>query len=117
MYQIEPKGEEIPKLVMSNIESMIVRCSHCKEKLSSEMFESHKCKLQLAGQKTIPVVYFLDTSYGDKKLMTGWGTDGILYIFEAVPRKAIPIVMCHPTTVNMNPDSDDKLPESLCRFC
>jgi len=45
------------------------------------------------------------------KIMTGWGTDGILYTFEVVPRKAIPIVMCHPTKVNMNPDSDDKLPE------
>ena len=111
MYPIKPKGEGVPKSVMSDIEPIIVRCSHCKEKLSSEMFESHECKLQLAGQKTIPVVYFLDTSYSDKKVMTGWGTDGILYTFEVVPRKAIPIVMCRPTPVNMNPDSDDKLPE------
>ena len=110
MYPTKLKDKEIPKLAMSDIRALIVECSHCKKKLSSEEFENHRCELQLVGQKTIPVVYFLDTSYSGKKHMTGWGTDGVLYTFEVVPRKAMPIVMYHPTKVNMNLDSDDKLP-------
>jgi hypothetical protein len=47
----------------------------------------------LRGQKTIDVVYFMDVSCDGKKLMTGWGTDGILYTFEVAPRKPIPITI------------------------
>jgi hypothetical protein len=75
---------------MSGIDAVIVKCSHCKRILSSEEFETHKCELQLVDQKTIPVVYFLDTSCNGKKIMAGWGVDGVLYTFEVVPRKPIP---------------------------
>jgi hypothetical protein len=72
---------------------MIVKCSHCKKVLSSKDFEAHQCDLPLKGCKWIEVVYFHDTSYKDKKLMTGQGTDGVLYTFEVVPRKPIPFVL------------------------
>ena len=72
---------------------MIVRCSHCKEMFSSEDFEKHECNLKIKECKTIEVVYFLDGSYKDRKLMTGQGIDGILYTFEVVPRKPIPIMI------------------------
>lgn len=61
---------------------------------SEEDFGRHKCDMSLAGVKIIPVAYFRDDSYGNKKLMTGWGVDGILYTFEVTPRHAIPVVMC-----------------------
>lgn len=60
---------------------MIVKCSHCKKLLSSEDFDSHDCDLPLNGIKHIEVVYFRDDSYKSKKLMTGWGIDGISYTF------------------------------------
>jgi hypothetical protein len=60
--------------------------------LSTENFDFHECSLPLKGCKTIEVVYFRDDSYKDKKLMTGWGTDGVLYTFEVVPRKPIPLM-------------------------
>jgi hypothetical protein len=44
-------------------------------------------------KKTIEVVYFMDVSCNGKKLMTGWGTDGILYTFKVVPRKPIPLIL------------------------
>jgi hypothetical protein len=74
--------------------SEIVKCSHCNAILSSEQFEDHKCVLStLRGQKTIEVIYFMDVSCNGKKLMTGLGTDDILYTFEVVPRKPIPIII------------------------
>jgi hypothetical protein len=79
----------IPRLELS---SEIVKCSHCKKILSAKDFESHRCDLSLKECKTIEVVYFQDGSYEDRKLMLGWGTDGVLYTFEVVPRKAIPII-------------------------
>jgi hypothetical protein len=72
---------------------MIVKCSHCNIPLSAEDFDSHICDLPLKGVKRISVVYFRDDSYRDKKLMTGWGTDGISYTFEVVPREPIPITI------------------------
>jgi len=48
--------------------------------------------LPLKDCKTITVVYFRDGSYKDKKLMVGWGTDGVQYTFEVVPRKPIPLM-------------------------
>jgi capsule polysaccharide export protein KpsC/LpsZ len=71
----------------------IVKCSHCKKILASDEFDSHKCELELVGVKSIPVIYYSDVSYKDKKLINGWGVDGILYTLEVVPRKPIPIVM------------------------
>jgi hypothetical protein len=71
---------------------LIVKCSHCKSILSKADFEKHECQLQLKECKNIEVVYFQDGSYKDRKLMTGWGTDGVLYTFEVVPRKAIPLI-------------------------
>jgi hypothetical protein len=79
--------------------------------LRIEDFDSHECDLPFKASKRIEVVYFRDDSYKDKKLMTGWGIDGILYTFEVVPRKPIPIVMGNPTTVNMEGNSDEKLTE------
>jgi hypothetical protein len=96
--------------------SLIVKCSHCKDLLSESKFNEHKCKLELVGTKVIPVVNFIDTSCKGRQLITGWGIDGVLYTFEVVPRKAIPIVMYHPMKVNMNPDSDDKLPVPSVRW-
>jgi phage FluMu protein Com len=72
---------------------MIVKCSHCRKILSLESFDSHKCKLTLKECKTIEVIYFQDESFEDRKIMAGRGIDGILYTFEVVPRKPIPIVM------------------------
>jgi hypothetical protein len=72
---------------------MIAKCSHCTKLLTAEDFETHECDLPLKGVKRIEVVYFRDDSYKDKKLMTGWGTDGIIYTFEVVPRKPIPITI------------------------
>lgn len=75
------------------IVKMIVKCSHCKKMLPIKEFDTHKCKLPIMGIKTIPVVYFIDTSCNGNKLINGWGTDGILYTFEVVPRKPIPIAI------------------------
>lgn len=61
--------------------------------MASENFAEHKCDLELKECRTIPVVYFQDDSYRDKKLMTGMGIDGVLYTFEVVPREPIPYVM------------------------
>ena len=82
---------------------------------ASEKFESHKCELTFTANKEIPVVYYRDDSYGDKKSVTALGIDGVLYTFEVVPRKPIPIVafMRNLTTVNMNPETDDKLTEPV----
>jgi hypothetical protein len=71
---------------------VIVKCSHCRQILSAEDFNSHKCELSLVGNREIPVVYFIETSYSNKKSVTAWGVDGILYTFEVVPRKPIPII-------------------------
>lgn len=73
--------------------SPIVKCSHCKKILSFADFESHKCEKSLVDVKTIPVVNFLDTSCNGRKIMTGWGVDDVLYTFEVVPRKPIPIFL------------------------
>ena len=72
---------------------MIVRCSHCQEMFSETDFESHTCDRPLKECKIIEVSEIIDGSYGNKKLMNGWGIDGVLYTFEVVPRKPIPITM------------------------
>lgn len=72
---------------------MIVKCSHCKQILDDKDFADHECDVPLKGSRTIEVMYFRDDSYKNKRLMTGWGTDGILYTFEVVPRKPIPFVL------------------------
>jgi hypothetical protein len=72
---------------------MIVRCSHCHQIFSEGSFDGHKCDLPLKECRRIDVVYFMDVSYDDNKLMNGLGTDGVLYTFEVVPRKATPIIM------------------------
>ena len=78
-------------------------------------FEAHTCDTPLKGCKIIQVTEFYDGSYKDKKLMNGMGTDGVLYTFEVVPRKAIPITI--PLNNNPSDDSyhanknDDKLTE------
>ncbi|MGD6852217.1 MAG: hypothetical protein ACQCN6_09190 [Candidatus Bathyarchaeia archaeon] len=55
-------------------------------------FPKHECDLQLNECKRIDVIYFQDVSYKNKKLMNGLGVDGVLYTFEVVPRKAIPLM-------------------------
>jgi hypothetical protein len=60
--------------------------------LSSEGFESHKCDLQLRECRTIEVSEIMDCSYDGRKLVNGWGIDGVLYTFEVVPRRAIPLM-------------------------
>ena len=78
-------------MIMSN--SPIVKCSHCKQVFSSEDFDAHECDMPINDSKRIEVVYFRDDSYKNKKLMTGLGIDGVLYIFEVVPRKPIPYIL------------------------
>jgi len=81
--------------------------------LSIKKFNSHKCKLTLTDVKRIPVVYFQDDSYNDKKLMSGWGIDGIIYTFEVVPRKAIPVVMPLSDESKQHKQSDGEVTEPL----
>ncbi len=71
---------------------MLVKCSHCKVILAEADFAKHQCDMPLKGCKRIEVTNFYDGSYKDVRLMNGRGTDGILYTFEVVPRKAIPII-------------------------
>jgi len=71
---------------------LIVKCSHCKQIFAEEDFAGHECDIPLKECRRIEVVYFRDDSYKNKELMTGLGTDGILYTFEVVPRKPIPII-------------------------
>jgi hypothetical protein len=73
--------------------SPIVKCSHCKQVLSSEDFDTHECDIPINDSQIIEVAYFRDDSYKDKKLMTGLGIDGVLYTFEVVLRKPIPFVL------------------------
>jgi hypothetical protein len=81
-------------LVMSaNPNSIIVKCSHCSSIIASENFEAHECNLELKECKRIEVIYVCDDSYKNKKLIRGWGIDGVLYTFEVVPRKAIPCII------------------------
>jgi hypothetical protein len=76
--------------VMMMSSSPIVKCSHCKQILSSTNFDAHECDMPIKDSKRIEVVYFRDDSYKSEKLMTGLGTDGVLYTFEVVPREAMP---------------------------
>ncbi len=92
-------------MVISNHNSPIVKCSHCRQMFSADDFANHECELPLQECKTIEVVYFRDDSYKNKKLITGWGVDGILYTFEVVPRKPIPYII----------SSDDSYHESSNR--
>lgn len=78
--------------------SPIVKCSHCRQIIGQDEFNAHICDVQVIGQKEIQVIEFMDVSCNGKKLMMGQGIDGVLYTFEVVPRKAIPI---------MKPLSDD----------
>lgn len=91
---------------------MIVRCSHCKKLLSAEKFDAHECDLPLNGVKRIEVVYIRDDSHKGNSLMTGWGTDGVLYSFEVVQRKAIPIVMT-ADEILQHKQTDEDLTESI----
>ena len=84
--------------------------------MSNETFPSHECDLPLKATKRIEVVYFRDDSYKNKKMMTGWGTDGILYTFEVVPRKPIPLM--EPLSRRKVTDfrTDEDVPESALEF-
>jgi hypothetical protein len=88
---------------------MIVKCSHCKQIISENDFNQHECDLPLTSSKRIEVIYFRDDSYKNKKLMTGLGIDGVLYTFEVVPRKPIPMIMPlnrrNVTTFNQNEET------------
>jgi hypothetical protein len=92
----------------------IVKCSHCNQITSSENFNNHKCDWLLKGTKRIYVTNFLDVSYENKKLISGWGTDGILYTFEVVPRKPIPIIIPLADGFSQRKRTDDNFTESLC---
>jgi hypothetical protein len=72
---------------------MIVKCSHCHKMFSEASFDTHECDLPLTHTKTIEVAYFRDDSTNKNQRVTGRGIDGILYTFEVVPRKAIPIAI------------------------
>ncbi len=72
---------------------MIVKCSHCGVIIASEDFEAHECDLSFSESKIIEVVYFRNDSYKNKQIVTGLGTDKVLYTFEVIPRKPIPMIL------------------------
>ena len=106
----------ILKLAMldSDSNSQVVKCSHCRQITTLEEFDKHKCDLPLKECKTIEVVYFQDMSYNGKQLINGRGTDGILYTFEVVPRKPIPMILPlnrrNVTGYREDEGTDDKVP-------
>lgn len=91
---------------------MIVKCSHCKAMFSEEDFEAHECDLPLTGCKTIEVTYILDVSTKNTKMISAQGIDGVLYAFEAVPRKTIPLMLPISDGISQRelPDEDDTVP-------
>ena len=93
---------------------MIVKCSNCGEMLADSEFEKHECNIPLKNHKHIDFVYFMDVSLKNKKLMSGMGTDGILYTFEVVPRKAIPITIPYPTKFHNKKDPTETSQNHLC---
>jgi len=100
-----------PAPLNQKIDSPIVKCSHCRQILSTDDFSSHKCKWVLRDVKQIPVMYFRDDSFDDKKVMSGYGLDGILYTFIVIPRTAIPYIVSSSDDSYHDKESDDKLPE------
>jgi hypothetical protein len=80
-------------MVIKTNSSPIVKCSHCSKILSNEDFEVHKCEWNLKRVERISVVYFRDDSYDDRKIMTGYGLDGVLYTFVVTPRTPIPYIL------------------------
>ena len=63
--------------------------------MSEKDFERHKCgEPPLKECRTIEVVEIYDGSYDGNKLLNGMGVDGVLYTFELVSRKALPVVEC-----------------------
>jgi hypothetical protein len=71
---------------------MIVKCSHCHQMFPEKNFDAHLCDRPLEDCKIIQVSDIFDGSYKNKKRLNGWGIDGVLYTFEIVPRKAIPLM-------------------------
>ena len=61
--------------------------------LSEEDFIAHECDLPLKTIKRIEVAYFTDLSNKQASIVSGRGIDGVLYTFEVVPRKQIPITL------------------------
>lgn len=95
----------------SNLNSSpIVKCSHCKQIISAKSFDTHKCELHLTGQKVIQVIDYLDISNNEKKQITAQGIDGVLYIFEVVPRKATPIIL--PDDFSQTKNNRRRLPRT-----
>ena len=103
------------EMLDSNNNAEIVKCSHCNTILSSETFDNHECNLMLKSHRRIEVVYFQDESYKNKKLIAGLGIDGVLYTFEVVPRKAIPVVepLSRRKLTPFRTDEDETEPYSL----
>jgi hypothetical protein len=80
-------------------------------------FDSHTCDRPLKECRIIEVSEIIDGSYGEKRLMNGWGTDGVLYTFEAVPRKAIPYFIRLSDEKKHLPDSDTEVTVPVFGFC
>lgn len=87
---LENLGGKRISTVKSGNRSPIVKCSHCGQILSIDDFDLHKCEWTFKDVQQIPVVYFRDDSFNDKKVMTGYGLDGVLYTFVVTPRTPIP---------------------------
>jgi hypothetical protein len=85
--------------------------------LASGDFNSHKCSWALKGTKEIPVVYFRDDSFDDKKIMTGYGIDGVLYSFVVVPREAIPLIESLSRRKVTDSGTDEEVTEPFFRKC
>jgi hypothetical protein len=88
-----------------------VKCSHCGAIFSADDFDNHECDLPLKECKRIEVVYHQDGSYKNKRLMTGWGIDGVLYTFEVVPRKPIPYFIKLSDGISQKKPSDEDFKE------
>ena len=92
---------------------MIVKCSHCGVIIASKDFDSHKCDLSFNESKIIEVVYFRDDSHKGKQIVTVLGLDKVLYTFEVVPRKPIPLVLPLSDDFSQQKPSHDNFTDSL----
>lgn len=71
--------------------------------------------MPLRGVKVIEVVYYRDDSYKGKQRMTGRGADGVLYTFEIVPRKPIPVAMTTDEFLQRKQNDEDLTEPLNCK--
>jgi hypothetical protein len=84
---------------------------------SEEDFEPHSCEIPFSGVKIIEVAYFRDDSQNGKERITGRGIDGVLYSFEVVPRKSIPLTIPLTDEKKRRFGTDEDIPEPARASC